>query len=89
MRTPYQRIMRAAQRGTGCQLSAADCRNMSQDHAIFALAAQDDERAQLPPDEAEHFDCFQPGPRQGQGWCPGDGWHRCPECQEFKPEHDA
>jgi len=84
--TPYQRIMRAAGRGSGCRLSAEDCQAMSADHAIFELASRDDERAGLPDDEAAHFDCFEPGTRMGKGWCAGDGWYRCRECSKFDAE---
>jgi len=41
--TPYERIVRAAQRGTGCRLSALDCSQMARDDAISALAANDRE----------------------------------------------
>lgn len=41
--TPYQRIMRAAKRGTGVRLTADDVRRMSIDTAIVELAMNDDE----------------------------------------------
>lgn len=41
--TPYQRIVRAAERGVGVRLSAAECEAMGRyDDAIIAVAAQDD-----------------------------------------------
>ncbi len=40
--TPYQRIMRAAKRGTGLRLSAEDAAMLSFDHAIVARAEWDD-----------------------------------------------
>lgn len=42
--TPYQRIVRAANRGTGCRLSAEDCHELgNMDDAIFTRAGLDDE----------------------------------------------
>jgi hypothetical protein len=47
-RTPYQRIVRAAKRGTGCRLSADDCHLLGEmDDAIFTRAALDDEDDKL------------------------------------------
>ena len=40
--TPYQRIVRAANRGTGCRLSAEDCVRLSLDTAIVSRAEWDD-----------------------------------------------
>lgn len=42
-KTPYQRIMRAADRGTGCCLAAEECKALSDDHAIYCRADLDDE----------------------------------------------
>lgn len=41
--TPWQKIMRAAQRGTGLRLSAEEVSRMSSDGAIATLAENDDE----------------------------------------------
>jgi len=41
-RTAYQRIMRAAERGTGCRLSADDCIAMSLDTAVAHRAELDE-----------------------------------------------
>lgn len=42
--TPYQRIVRAANRGTGCRLSYDDCHDLGvMDDAIFTRAQIDDE----------------------------------------------
>lgn len=40
--TPYQRIMRAAKRGTGVRLSADEVFALSADDAISTCAANDD-----------------------------------------------
>ncbi len=41
--TPYQKIVRAARRGTGCRLTAEDCFTMGvMDDAIFTRADLDD-----------------------------------------------
>ena len=45
--TVYQRIVRAAERGTGLRLSADDCWALSRDDAITTVASDDDE-AQAP-----------------------------------------
>lgn len=42
--TPWQRIMRAAKRGTGLRLSPDDALRLSRDDAIETRAALDDER---------------------------------------------
>ena len=41
-KTPHQRIMRAAERGTGLRLSADEVGRLSQDGAIRQTAAGDD-----------------------------------------------
>jgi len=41
-KTPHQRIMRAAERGTGLRLSADEVGRLSQDGAIRQAAAGDD-----------------------------------------------
>lgn len=41
--TAYQRIVRAAKRGTGTRLSADECFQMSTDDAIWMVAQQDDD----------------------------------------------
>lgn len=80
-RTPYQRIVRAAERGTGCRLTAEEVA------ALATSASLDDERARLPEDEAAHFDCFVP---VGLAYlcerrtCDGDGWYRCPDCGRYR-----
>jgi len=55
--TPYQRIMRAADKGVGVRLSAAECLSMSIDNAIFRLADNDDWDAldETAADEARFF----------------------------------
>lgn len=40
--TPYQRIVRAAQNGKGCRLSAEDCEDLTMDTAIVDRAWLDD-----------------------------------------------
>jgi hypothetical protein len=42
--TPYQRVVRAARRGTGARLSALDVALLAGDPAIADAAARDDER---------------------------------------------
>ena len=44
--TPYQRIIRAAERGTGCYLTPENCAHMATDVAILQLAMNDDEDEQ-------------------------------------------
>lgn len=44
-RTIYQRIMRAAELGTGVRLSKDDARALAQDHAVRASAETDDKVA--------------------------------------------
>ena len=87
--TPHQRIMRASERGTGCRLSAEDCEALAGDHAIMQRAADDDEMAKLPDDEADHYECFEPGPMCGVAFCIGDGWYRCPECRKYNSETEV
>ena len=48
--TPYQRIMRAANRGTGVRLSAHEVLLLSLDIAIDHAAANDDEDDERGPD---------------------------------------
>ena len=48
--TPYQRIMRAMRRGTGCRLSFDDVVELSCDSAIEARAEMDDEGIDDPYD---------------------------------------
>lgn len=82
-RTPYERIALAAERGTGCRLSAEEVAVLADDHAIQSRAVMDAEMAQLPEDEREHYECFVPrgqAPISDIGTCPGDGWYRCREC---------
>ena len=40
--TPYQKIARAAKRGTGCRLTAEDVRRLWMDDAIQTVAERDD-----------------------------------------------
>lgn len=47
--TPYQRIMRAAEKGRGVRLSADDVRRMAMDHAIVTLAENDDDEQDRAP----------------------------------------
>jgi len=58
--TPYQRIMRAAARGTGVRLSADEVAILAVDDAIFIRAELDDDQHPLPRDVTsivkEHFD---------------------------------
>lgn len=49
--SPYQRIMRAADKGRGVRLSAEDCRSMALDSAIVQLAENDDEAADEDEDD--------------------------------------
>lgn len=49
--TPYQRIMRAADKGVGMRLSAEECFQMSTDTAISHLAELDD--SAMPHDKKE------------------------------------
>ena len=81
--TPYERIVRAADRGTGCRLSVDDVIALAQDHAITLRASMDEEMARLPEDERDHYECFVlPTQRRIEdiGSCGGDGWYRCVEC---------
>lgn len=85
-RTPYQRIVRAAERGTGCRLTAEEVAALAADDAIATSASLDDERARLPEDEAAHFDCFVPvelAHLSERRTCDGDGWHGCRACGKF------
>jgi hypothetical protein len=41
--TPYQRIVEAGERGTGCRLSFDEVHRLCGDHAIYERAALDDE----------------------------------------------
>jgi hypothetical protein len=45
--TPYQRILRAEARGTGCRLSYEDCFKLRMDDAIETRARLDDEDDEL------------------------------------------
>ena len=45
-KTPHQRIMRAAERGTGLRLSADEVRRLSRDDAI-ATCARNDDKAEI------------------------------------------
>lgn len=91
-RTPYERILRAAARGTGCRLSSDDVATLASDTAIACRGSMDAEMGRLPEDERDHYECFVP---RGQarsddiGTCPGDGWHRCQECGKFKPTSEG
>jgi hypothetical protein len=40
--TPYQKIARAAERGTGCRLTAEDVQQLWMDDAIQTVAERDD-----------------------------------------------
>lgn len=40
--TPYQRIVRASQRGTGIYLTPDECAQMATDTAILTVAQRDD-----------------------------------------------
>ena len=42
--TPYQKIVRSWNRGTGCRLTFEDVRELARDHAIFTAAQEDDAR---------------------------------------------
>jgi hypothetical protein len=50
-KTPWQRIIAAAENGTGCRLSADDCRRLWQDSAIQQRASLDDLNDQGMTDE--------------------------------------
>lgn len=43
--TPYQRIVRAAEKGRGVRLTVAEVFALSRDHAIYSRAEGDDEPA--------------------------------------------
>lgn len=43
-KTPYQKILRAADRGTGLRLTAAEVATLAGDSAIESIAWNDDER---------------------------------------------
>ena len=43
MVTPHQKIMRAAKRGTGLRLTAAEVYSLSRDNAIESCARNDDD----------------------------------------------
>jgi hypothetical protein len=47
-RTPYQKIMQAAKRGTGLRLTADEVYALSQDNAIEVRASGDDEQQSDP-----------------------------------------
>lgn len=85
--TPYQRIVRAARRGTGVRLSAADAVALARDEAILAVARGDDERDQMAPDERDHDECFllKHGSlsRGLADTCDGDGWYGCKDCARW------
>lgn len=49
--SPYQRIVRASRTGRGVKLSPAECRQMSRDTAIEAVAQNDDEDPEYPDDD--------------------------------------
>jgi len=49
--TPYQRIIRAAERRTGCYLTPENCAHMAVDIAILQVAMNDDEDEQTEPGE--------------------------------------
>lgn len=74
-RTPWQRIARAAARGTGCRLTADDVLRLSQDGAIMTRAELDD------ADEC-------PGDRDlchgSADWCPQCG-QLPPVCNSAQP----
>lgn len=50
--TVYQRIMRAAERGTGLRLSADDCWELQCDSAIVQVAINHDEADRAAADQA-------------------------------------
>ncbi|MBD3306702.1 hypothetical protein GF348_10005 [candidate division KSB3 bacterium] len=88
-RTIYQRIVRAAERGTGLRLSAEDARVLAEDTAIYTVASADTERAVLPEDEAAHYECYVPSSvthLADRRTCGGDGWYGCANCGRFRPE---
>lgn len=43
MKTPHQKIMRAAKRGTGLRLTVDEVQRLSEDDAIATCAVDDDE----------------------------------------------
>lgn len=53
--TPYQRIMRAAKRRTGCRLTAYECAQLARDVAISTAAEVDsDPEGAALDDKIEH-----------------------------------
>lgn len=57
--TPWQKIMRAGQKGTGVRLTAEDCHQLSLDDAIETRAQLDNEAAtnstrQTPAPDSHH-----------------------------------
>ena len=46
LRSPWERIVSAANRGTGCRLTRADCRRLAQDDAIVTRAYLDEAERQ-------------------------------------------
>jgi len=52
MLTVYQRIMRAAARGTGVRLSADEVLKLSLDHSVFEAAGCDDSPEDVIPSNA-------------------------------------
>lgn len=83
MKSSYLRIMRAANRGVGVRLSASEVIAMSKDHAIFALAQNDEEdvrsdqrRSKLEPDSVYAKRMLQLC-ICGHLRCEHDDWGRC------------
>lgn len=63
----YQRIVRAAKRGTGLRLDADEVAKLAQDEAIRSIAEQDD----AGPEDISCFVATTKGLRPGRGPCYG------------------
>jgi hypothetical protein len=85
--TPYQKILRAAERGKGVRLSADDVAHLAQDTAICTVAEHDDVKASLPDDERAHYECFialEMIHPSRMADCEGDGWYGCAKCGRWE-----